>query len=298
MASTATEFASHAFGLEIEAGFALEGLPECEARGGAPTRVELAPESELSPAAERVTLVDEEGWRLEHCAGHGFVLTTDEYGRFAISDDGRRVRCAPPAGDGWQYCLRGQALPFAAVLRGFETFHASAVALEGRALAFSGHSTAGKTSVAVNLLVRGAELLTDDVLALELGEGPPLAHPGAAVVSLRHAEAAALGAPLGSALEADDEATRTVLPRHEEPLPLGALYFLDRGGSAGVEIEPVPAADPRLLLAASFNFVVQSPERLRNQLDVCARIAAQVPIYRVLSGPDATAADVAEAIAP
>jgi len=54
--------------------------------------------------------------------------------------------------------------------------------------------------------------------------------------------------------------------------------------------------DPRLLLSASFNFVVRSPERLRNQLEVCSRLAAEVPVFRLRSGPGFSAADVAEAV--
>jgi hypothetical protein len=305
-AATETAVRARAFGLDLEAGFPLEGLPERagQAPGADPTRLELSDPDELSAGVEpdAPTLVesDEPGevWRLERSAALGYVLTTDRYGTFAISEDGRRIRCAPPEAPGWQHCLRGQALPFAALLRGLETFHASAVALDGRALAFAGRSTAGKTSVAVNLMLRGAELLTDDVVALELGDGAPLAHPGASVISLRHAEAAALAGralPLGEALEGDEEATRVLAPRCEQALPLAALYFLDRAGGDSVRIEPMEP-DPRLLLAASFNFVVQSPERLRNQLEVCARIAAAVPVFRLTSGPGVTAAAVARAV--
>ena len=305
--------ASYAFGLDLEAGFPLDGLPpgaRPDARAE-PTRLELSDPGELRRAgSESVTLADwadqEDAWQLDHHPELGYVLRTDVYGTFAISDDGRRVRCAPPAGEGrgWQHCLRGQVLPFAALLRGFETFHASAVALDGRALAFAGRSTAGKTSVAVNLLLRGAELVTDDVLALEPGDGRPLAHPGAAVVSLRHSEAAVLGGrarPLGSVLEDDGEATRLLAPRCQAPLPLAALYVLQRGeapgaGANGVSIEPIDPPDPRLLLSASFNFVVRSPERLRNQLEVCSRLASEVPLFRLRSGPGFSAADVAEAV--
>ena len=308
MPPTATEAAvrSRAFGLDLEAEFALEGLPQRDdhAAGAEPTRLELSDPEELrasiEPGAATLVESDEPGevWRLERSDRLGYVLTTDRYGTFAIAADGRRIRCAPPDAPGWQHCLRGQALPFAALLRGFETFHASAVALDGRALAFAGRSTAGKTSVAVNLMLRGAELVTDDVVALELGEGAPLAHPGASVVSLRHAEAAALGGRallLGDSLEGDEEATRVLAPRCESALPLAALYFLDREGDGGVRIEAVEP-DPRLLLAASFNFVVRSPERLRNHLEVCARIAAAVPVFRLTSGPDVTAAAVAQAV--
>jgi hypothetical protein len=301
-----------AFGLDLEAAFPLDGLEPKSALGepaSAPTVLELADPAALRPTGTGAGVTrlaeglgSDGGWSLDRHDVLGYLLDTEVYGAFAVSEDGRRIRCAPPTGGGrlWQHCLRGQVLPLAALLRGFETFHASAVALGGRAIGFVGPSTAGKTSVAVNLVLRGAGLLTDDVLVLELRNARPIAHPGVGVVSLRHAEAAALGPAaeaLGQVVEDDGEASRTLVPRHEGPLPLGALYFLDRRGAGTVDVEPIEAPDPRLLLAASFNFVVRTPARLRRQLEVCASLAATVPVFRVAIGPESGAAAVAEALA-
>ena len=62
----------------------------------------------------------------------------------------------------------------------FRSLHASAVALDGRALAFVAPSGTGKTSVAAHLVARGASFLTDDALAVEPVPGGLLAHPGQA----------------------------------------------------------------------------------------------------------------------
>jgi hypothetical protein len=301
---------SHAFGLDLRAGFPVHGLSPSRGLGtrAQPTQLELADAGALharNGGVEPVLLSHWQGeggaWSLEHDERRGYRLSTELYGTFVVSPDGRRIECAPPAGGGhlWQHCLRGQALPLAAVLRGLETFHASAVAVDHRALAFVGSSSAGKTSVAMNLLLRGADLLTDDVLALDLRGGRPFAYPGVGVVSLRHVEAAALGrspGSLGTVLEDDGEASRMLVPRYEGALPLSALYFLDRGGSGSIRFEPIDPPDPRLLLAASFNFVIRTPQRLRNQLDVCACLAAKVPQFRVRSGSAANAAAVARAV--
>jgi hypothetical protein len=51
----------------------------------------------------------------------------------------------------------------------------------------------------------------------------------------------------------------------------------DEGGHA-VAFEE---ADPRLLLAHTFNVALRTPARLAAQLDLCARLAASVALTRV-----------------
>jgi HPr kinase/phosphorylase len=161
------------------------------------------------------------------------------------------------------------------------------VAIEGRAVAFVGPTGAGKTSLAIRLVALGRRFLTDDVLSLERSAGTLLAHPGAAIAAVRPAERAAieestwtgLGAELGHSGK-----TYLELPRQESPVPLGAVYFLRLGGDE--PIEPLTDPDPRLLLASTFVLGVQTPERLRNQLEVCAEIAAAVPMFSLRIAPD------------
>jgi hypothetical protein len=49
------------------------------------------------------------------------------------------------------------------------------------------------------------------------------------------------------------------------------------------------------MLAASFNFVLDGPERLRRMLDVCA-LAARCRVERLSAGPGADATQLALAI--
>jgi ABC-type multidrug transport system ATPase subunit len=49
-----------------------------------------------------------------------------------------------------------QVLPLAAVLRGIDVLHASAVALAAGPIAFLGGSGAGKTTLASRIVARGA----------------------------------------------------------------------------------------------------------------------------------------------
>ena len=76
--------------------------------------------------------------------------------------------------------------------------------------------------------------------------------------------------PLGEIVGRGSESLRVAIDRDERELPLGAVYFLDRAEDHR-ELRFEPTADPYLLLASTFNFVIRTPERLAAQLDTCAR---------------------------
>lgn len=213
-------------------------------------------------------------FQIERSAEHGYRIWGPAYGTHVLSADGRRLRGAPGEGgpESWQRLLIAQALPFAAVLRGLEVLHASAVALDGGAIAFAALSGAGKTSLALDLCEHGAEFLADDVLALELGE-QLLVHPGA---------------PVAGVVREERETIEWVLPR-AEPAPLRRLFLLERDPDGPAVPSFEPAAEAQALLASTFNLVLADPQRLARLLDVCA-LAAAGTVERVRFGP---AVDVA-----
>lgn len=229
----------------------------------------------------------------------GYRLFARHFGLARISPGGARIECAPPELEpwSWQRFLVGRVLPWAALLRGYEPFHASAVAFDGRAVAFVGPTGAGKTSLAIQLAARGAEFVTDDVLSVDERDGVLLAHPGAGIASIREAERdlipGATWSRLGTVL-GHSEKTYMAVPRAERPLPLSAVYFL--AGGDGPPIEPIATLDPRLLLASSFVISVQTAARLRNQLEVCAALARGVPLFRLRVAPGIASTQLAERI--
>jgi hypothetical protein len=228
----------------------------------------------------------------------GYLLWGPGYGSHLLSSDGRRLSCAvaqiPPGS--WQRLLVAQVLPFAAVLGGLEVFHASAVAIGGQAVAFLGPSHAGKTSLALELCRRGAGFLADDVLALEHdGEGRLLGHPGTPVAGLDRDEAERVGVAAPAVLASNARELLVQMDPVSVPTALAALLFLDRrpDGPARPRFEPLVGADA--LLSATFNFLIDTPERLSRLLDVCA-LAAQGRIERVLVGPGIDASELAGAV--
>jgi len=67
--------------------------------------------------------------------------------------------------------LLGRVMALAAHADGGIALHASAVAIDGRAIAFLGSKHAGKSTLAMALVRRGARLLTDDTLVLRFDGG-------------------------------------------------------------------------------------------------------------------------------
>jgi hypothetical protein len=191
-------------------------------------------------------------------------------------------------------------LPLAAALRGLEILHASAVEMAGRAVAFLGSSGVGKTTLATRIVARGARLVTDDVLAVDVANGAVRAYRGGAVARVDPRELRAMTAEERRALgpvraRAEKWHLTPTLASHE--LPWGLTYHLIRRPEVeDVEIVAVRPYDPALLLGSAFLSYLVDPERLRRQLDVCAAIADTTPLHQVRIGSGSTSADVSEAV--
>ena len=286
-----------AFGLELDAWTPLIGLAEATPTGVRGCRLDPASEQELDerwPSEhERMhDVVEADGSvsaTLDATPAHGYRFASDRYGGFLVAPDGTSVLCAV---DGlapweWQLYLTAHVLPFAATLQGIEVLHASAVALEGRALAILGDSHAGKTTLAVTLATMpGGRLVADDALAVEPRETDVLAHPGPGVVNLRDPTVELLGGTVGNVVGRKADGVRVEVARAEAAVPLRALYFLHRGGVEEVAFEAIDPVDPRLLLLSTFVIALRTPERMISQLDACQRLAQSTAAF-TLQVPDA-----------
>jgi hypothetical protein len=288
-----------AFGLDLSGDFALPGLRRCrEPSPGPHTRLRLVSPSRLEgswPAdeARRVSRDAEPGTTIDFHERSGYLFSVQGLGAFGLGKDGLDVRCAP-AVDGddawrWQRYLVGQVLPFASLLRGFEVFHAGAVALAGSLVALMGDSGIGKSTLAANLHLMGLDVVTDDVLAVQRRGRGVVGHPGLATLKLRPVARSLVPdhARLGPPAFAGPDELRFPLDRPDSPLPLRVVYLLEPAAADRVSIVEHPAAEATPLLASTFNLVVDSPERLVNQLDVCAAIAHGCRLFtlRVPSRP-------------
>jgi hypothetical protein len=303
-----------AFGLELEGDFAAPGLERCgggsslaRSRSTVLRRVKV---DEIEAAwctkgAETLfeRRVGEKRFAIHRHVARGFLVEHDHFGLFLVSSDGTSIACAPHemAAWRWQRLLVGQLIPLAAVLRGLEPLHASAVSLEGRVLLCLGSSGAGKSSVALHLANAGAGFVSDDVTATEARNGLVFAHPGAALASVDAAELEELAE--GAVRRwpcvgrADGEARLLVDDLEGDALPVAAIYLLTRNEQARtVSLEPLDSNLPVVLLGATFNAYHRAPARLAAQLGICGRLAESAPIYRVEIPAGTAATDVAGAV--
>jgi len=299
-----------AFGLDVSTAFPIAGVHESPHLGGG-RALELELCDQLDPpfaaAARRISearLADGAvAASVDLAPGHGYLIRADGFGRALMTADARRVLIEPTRGSelGWQRYLLGQVLPLAALLQGLEVFHASVVERSGRAIALAAGSGVGKTTVALELVRRGLGFLSDDVLAAEAPGERPVAHPAVGVANVRPAAYGLLAelerAGRATRVAATDVETRVSVDLVPGPLPLAALVVLVLVDDPhALHCEQLTPVDPRLLLAASFNVAIQTPERLSRQLDVCSRISRAVPVFRIDRGERVAPSDVADVI--
>lgn len=232
----------------------------------------------------------------------GYRIDAPGHGRFRVSADGSLIECAPALGPPWRWHrpFLAQALPLAASLRGMEVLHASAVVTGGSAIAFTGHSGAGKTSLAIHLVDQGASLLADDVVALSVQPHGLAAHPGVRFANVDEDQIKAI--PLerrggfGDVIGCSGKLHILVNDLATQATPLRALYFLERRGTvAELEFEAL-SPDPRRILGATFMPHIVAPARLRAQLAVSSLIAADVAMFSLRVPPSLSAAALAREV--
>lgn len=302
-----------AFGLalEVDASVEVPGIleaPEVPGAGGQhPTRVRLAP-AELRRhwrPVERESKVVRElrngaGTLLSvrHASSAGYLLHAPGFARVLVSADATTLLCEPESQGGeWVTLLTAQALPLAATLRGMEVLHASGVVpaggpLSGQAVLISGPQGTGKSSLAAALLRRGAALLSDDTVAIEMLGSALIAHSGATLLLLRERECERLSTSERDAVGVSVGVLgkqRFRPHRVASRAPFGAFCLLERSAQ-GPAVERIEAIDPVALLGSTYNLTVRTPERLTRHLDLVAALAATGRIYRlrVQNGIDAT----------
>jgi hypothetical protein len=303
----------HAFGLALEATFAIPCAP-APSTPHPDRQVALveAPDRELrselrraraTPLVERRLADGSLGMIVERYDGLGYRVWAPRHGHHVVSDDGSLIRSAIPrvAPWRWQRLLFAQVLPLAAALQGLEIFHASAVVLDGRAFAFFAPSGVGKSSLAAHLVAAGADLLTDDVLAIEPSPRRLWVYSGAGITGLAGAELRAMTragrTQLGRELGRDDKVYLAPSVRARR-LRLGGVYFLTRNREIPeLAIEQASTAPLRALLGSGFLPYLDSSAYLTRHLDVCVQIAESVPIFELAVPSDVPARELASVVA-
>ncbi|MBS0534756.1 MAG: hypothetical protein JSR72_11925 [Proteobacteria bacterium] len=163
-------------------------------------------------------------------ADQHFLIRIPGVARFLLSG-GRDIAFEPEAGaDPADIPIFILGTVFGILLhqRGQIVLHASAVAVDGKAILFCGTSGAGKSTLAAALVQRGLPLVTDDLCALSLGrDGAATVHPDGRQLRLWSHAIDELALERGGRMRRRLE-KYYVEPGgiHDQPLPLGAIYAL------------------------------------------------------------------------
>jgi hypothetical protein len=180
--------------------------------------------------------------------------------------------------------LEGSILAHALAADGLLTLHASAVEVEGQALAIVGGSGAGKSTLAALLCGAGARLVADDALRVDPTGSGATCFPGSRGLRLRPA-AASLGSGIEGALmeETVDGRTRVLPPwRGDGPLELRAVLVPELSREAKrLRMRRLGALDAlQELLRYPRLAAWRAPEPIRRLFELTAEVSKAVTVYR------------------
>ena len=243
--------------------------------------------------------------------GEYFGFFYGDGARFAVDRRGTEVWGDWPENytleDACTYLI-GPVIGFVLRLRGVTCLHASAVAVDGQAIALVGAPGAGKSTTAAAFAHRGFSVIADDVVALVEDTEEFLVPPGYPRVNLWPDSVQAL---LGA-----EEALPPITPTWDkrymalgneglnfaaEPLPLRVIYLLGARESelSSPIVEEVTGSDALAALVANtyVNYLLDRDMR-SHEFDLLGRVVAGIPVRRVHSKEDSSAVlDLADGIA-
>ncbi len=232
-----------------------------------------------------------EGWaRYTFCRDEaGYVARFHGLSDFDISDDLRRVRCRPHPLldlDVVPILFCGAVVAFILMARGRAVLHASAVEVEGKAVAFVGPSRCGKSTLAALLCASGAGLVTDDNLPLSMDGDGVRCDGGAVELRLRPTAAQLVerfATPPRTRRTVDDRlAVAPLLPPSPKP-SLAAIFLpVPVYDSAKLEVDAVSRPAAALRLAECFRITGwREPEDLRRTFRLATEVAERVPVMEM-----------------
>lgn len=193
--------------------------------------------------------------------------------------------------------LLGPVMGFVLLLRGIVCLHASAVVIDGEAIALVGPAGSGKSTTAAAFSSRGFSILADDVVTLDHRADRFLVRPSYPCIRLWPASVKAL------------YGTESHLPRltpnwekryldltnrsdqfERKPLPLSAIYVVgERSHEAAAPfVEPLDRTNALLsLIANTYTNYLMDKQMQARQFELLTRVLATVPVGKVTPHADA-----------
>jgi len=171
--------------------------------------------------------------------------------------------------------------------RGLLVLHASAVAINGDAVAFIGEKGRGKSTTAATIYARGHKLLSDDVVALDVSDSEdPMVLSGIPQFKLWPEAVSSLGDDpelLPQIFSGCEKRVRRVADRFsQKPLPLKGIYSLSTGPRPEIKVLPPQEAIVQLIRNS---YVARFGKRLLHGVGAathfrqCTSLVNRIPVY-------------------
>lgn len=277
------------FGLRVRSPRPIPYAPPLAAAGAADLYLHLRTLPDWLETIEREPYfrADEPRFTVDRCANGAFVFRYPDATAFVLDGPDVWMAWSDPLifEDACTY-LVGPILAFVMRLRGAACLHASAVELDGRAIAIAGAAGAGKSTLAAALVAEGGALIAEDVVALE-GEGARLLcipsyagirlWPESAELLFGRRDALPLISPTWDKRMLE---TAAIATRRE----LAVIYLLDRG--EGTSIAPVAPHEALLrLVASSYRGELLDASMRRREFELFGA-ASSLPLRALTRGPE------------
>lgn len=234
---------------------------------------------------------DDRDWLTIDSGGGVYRLTFDGL-RCDVSGNGSRIEAdaASPLGPAaLAHLLLHQVLPLAVSRRGRTVLHACAVETPRGTVGLLGGSGAGKSTLAAALTARGAALVADDALVVDLSGLDACVWPTADGLRLWD-DVAELLPSVMTAGGAAGEKRRVSATLCTTRTPLVRLVLVGDTIDEGATVSQVPRGEARMaLLSHLFRLDVGDAEESRRLFDEVHRLVSVVPARRLAfaSGPSA-----------
>lgn len=204
-------------------------LPEVQEWGGSDSPVDLEIISGAMPGELGESSPDLP--YLQMLKDGSVIFDAIPHARFRVSASRVVVDLPRPDAPDWRALLLGPVLGLICYIRGRVPLHASAVRINGRAVAFAGRSGAGKSTLAATLCARGHEFITDDISPISFDGTTALIHPTYPAMKLDietlrqcSSEQCTL---LGILRDAGKMQIRWTIGFWSTPLPLDTIYVIE-----------------------------------------------------------------------
>jgi hypothetical protein len=215
--------------------------------------------------------------------------------QFSIPNPGLVIFESAPGADANFYSLGLLGSVMATVLhrRGLLTMHASGIGISGRGAVFMGDKGAGKSTTAASFIAAGHRLLTDDVLPIDLADGPSFKIlPGFPQLKLSEAASRVIALQDATTIPIADigfNKSRLRLSGSFSPQPVAPAVFYALAPGEILEATPLEGTAAMTALMANAYHARFGAQMFHGQaaavlMRQCAALARAVPV-RVLKVP-------------